>query len=154
MTLTSSASAFKIPVKLSESSQETEYSHDQAYLLQQKAVERVLGWIVKNAEKDCTLPRAKSQFEEACMCMNKFGIKEKNFSQAYCENRLQMDNFMAEAVMRIQDRSSDDVRYRYKSHVKTLGERLDGYCSRVQFHGRNYLPGGKATYIGPDNIFN
>jgi len=151
MTLTSAAEAFKIPLKLSDSSQASEYSHDQAHLLQQKAIERILGWILKRAEKDGTISKAKSQFEEACMCMNRFGTKEQNQNQKYCENRLHMDNFMSEAVMRLQDRTSDDTRARYKAHVKTLGERLDGYCSRITHYGRTYLPGGKATYTGPDD---
>lgn len=158
MTLTSAASSFKIEMGTSPSgmaqNQANEYSHDQSQMLQQKAIERILGWIVNRAKQDGSMPKAQSQFEEACMSMNRFGTKEVNYNQYYCENRLRLDNFMAEAVMRLQDRTADEVRARYKSYASLLGQRLDGYCTRITHYGRTYLPGGHASYTGPDSQAN
>lgn len=158
MTLISAASAFKIEMGKSSTgnaqSQANEYNHDQSHLLQQKAIERILGWIVNRAKQEGSISKAQSQFEEACMCMNRFGTKEINYNQYYCENRLHLDNFMGEAVMRLQDRTGDEVRSRYKSHASLLGQRLDGYCTRIKHYGRTYLPGGQASYTGPDSQAN
>lgn len=56
---------------------------------------------------------------------------------------------MSEAVLRLRQRDSDVMRGRYSSHVKLLGEKRDSYCQRSQYHGRTYIPSGKATYVGP-----
>lgn len=128
---------------------ERKYNADEAHLIQQRAVEKILGWIVNNAEKQSSLDKAQSQFEEICMCMNRFGLKPANADQKYCENRMELDNFMSEAVLRLGQRDSDVMRGRYSSHVKLLGEKRDRYCQRSQYHGRTYIPSGKATYVGP-----
>jgi len=83
------------------------------------------------------------------MCMNKFGLKPANADQKYCESRLALDNFMSEAVLRLEQRDGDVMRSRYSSHVKLLGEKRDIFCQRSQYYGRTYIPSGKATYVGP-----
>jgi len=128
---------------------ERKYNADEAHLIQQRAVEKILGWIVNNAQKQKSLDQAQSQFEEICMCMNKFGLKPANADQKYCESRLALDNFMSEAVLRLEQRDGDVMRSRYSSHVKLLGEKRDIFCQRSQYYGRTYIPSGKATYVGP-----
>ncbi|SDP04133.1 hypothetical protein SAMN04489798_4542 [Pseudomonas arsenicoxydans] len=125
------------------------YNEDQAHLLQQKAIERILGWILNRAKKQNSIDKAQSQFEEICVCMNRFGVKPTEYGQPYCENRLALDNFMAEAVLRLTERDGDDMRADYRSHVKVLGANRDGYCQRSQYFGRTYIPAGKTTYVGP-----
>jgi hypothetical protein len=153
MTLIATAESFKIREYVTVGTEskpvEKAYTKDQCHLLQQQAVERILGWIVKQAKAQGTIPLAQAQFEEACMSMNRFGTKaSSNAEQSYCENRLRMDNFMSEAVQRLFGDQNDEMRARYKTHVNTLGARLDGSCNRVQYYGRTFVPGGKATYIG------
>jgi hypothetical protein len=69
------------------SGQKRTYKAQESYLLQQKAVERILTWIYKNAISKNTFPEAQAQFEEACARMNKFGTPANNRGQAYCESR-------------------------------------------------------------------
>ncbi|MEW7855299.1 hypothetical protein AB2M95_05270 [Pseudomonas chlororaphis] len=152
MTLISPPRAFSVDVigKSGDSKEaKRKYDSSQAHLLQQKAVERILGWIVKNAKAQNTVDKAQRQFEEICMCMNSFGVKTVVSGQDYCENRLALDSFMNDAVMRLTDRTADDMRARYKAHVKLLGANSDGYCKRSQYFGRTYVPSGTVTYINP-----
>lgn len=147
MTLISAAEEFKIDEFSGSGAKSKTYSKEQCQLLQQQAIERVLGLIVRQAEKQGTISLAQAQFEEACMSMNRFGTKAAaGAEQSYCENRLRMDNFMSEAVLRLQGDENDEMRLRYKSHVKLLGSNLDGSCHRVQYYGNTFVPGGKATY--------
>lgn len=133
---------------------EKEYSKDQCHLLQQQAIERILNLIVRQANAQGSIPLAQAQFEESCMSMNRFGTKASSGTeQTYCENRLRMDNFMSEAVQRLHDDENDEMRSRYKTHVKLLGARLDGSCHRTQYYGRTFVPGGKATYTAPNHDF-
>jgi hypothetical protein len=153
MTLISPPSEFN--VKISDSSgsldkKERKYTEDEAYLLQQRAVECILGWIVSNAEKQGSIEKAQSQFEEICMCMNKFGLKPANADQKYCESRLALDNFMSEPVLRLKAVSGEEMRTRYKNHVSLLGAKRDSYCQRSQYSGRTYIPSGVAKYINPN----
>lgn len=80
--------------------------------------------------------------------MNKFGTEDPDRGQAYCEQRLAMDNFMSEAVLRLVDERNNLMRSRYKKHVAELGARQDGFCQRFTHYGRTYLPAGRATYMG------
>ncbi|RON61672.1 hypothetical protein BK669_19550 [Pseudomonas fluorescens] len=128
--------------------EERKYSADEAHLIQQRAIERILAWIVNNAQKQNCLDKAQSQFVEICMSMNKFGLKPKNADQKYCESRLDLDNFMNEAVLRLVEIDGDRMRERYSSHVKLLGAKRDSFCQRTQYYGRTYIPSGKATYVG------
>ena len=151
MTLISPPDEFTVNVSsTSDTSEKKErkYKTDEAHLIQQRAIEKILGWIVNNAQKQNSLDKAQRQFEEICMSMNKFGIKPANADQKYCESRLELDNFMSEAVLRLAQRDSDVMRSRYSSHVKLLGEKRDSYCQRSQYYGRTYIPSGKATYVG------
>lgn len=125
------------------------YTKTQCHLLQQQAIERILGWIVRQAQRTGTLPAAQRQFEEACTRMNRFGTKTPAAGQAYCESRLELDNFMAVSVLRLEDQRSDQMRSLYVSHVTTLGALQDGFCRRSSYYGRTYSPTGYAKYIGP-----
>lgn len=152
MTLISPPSEFSVKVSDSSGSldkKERKYTEDEAYLLQQRAVECILGWIVNNAEKQGSIEKAQSQFEEICMCMNKFGLKPADADQKYCESRLALDNFMSEPVLRLKSVSGEEMRTRYKNHVKLLGVKRDSYCQRSQYSGRTYIPSGVAKYINP-----
>jgi len=156
MTLTSEASSFKIREYGMQETDikpaEKEYSKAQCHLIQQQAIERILGLIVRQAETQGTIPLAQAQFEEACMSMNRFGTKDASDpEQTYCENRLGIDNFMSEAVLRLVSVDNDRMRSRYKKHVEVLGARLDGYCKRIKYYGNTFLPSGQATYVGPKN---
>lgn len=156
MTLTSTAESFKIREYGAQGADvkpaEKEYSKAQCHLLQQQAIERMLGLIVRQAQAQGTVPLAQAQFEEACMCMNRFGTKAaSDAEQTYCDNRLTMDNFMSEAVLRLVNVDSDRMRSRYKKHIEILGARMDGYCKRIKYYGNTFLPSGQATYIGPNS---
>lgn len=151
-TLISPPDTFKVtPVESTATAEKNERAYDesQAHFIQQQAIERILGWIVESAHKQNSIDEAQRQFEEACMCMNRFGVKPEIGGQEYCENRLLLDNFMAEGVIRFEKRRGDLMRDRYKSHVKLLGGDLDQLCQRSQYFGRTYIPSGKATYIDP-----
>jgi hypothetical protein len=152
MTLISEAKDFTITdVSTDSASREKKFTYDkqQMHLLQQQALEKILGWIVINAKNTGTLTQAQAQFEEACASMNKFGTEDPDRGQAYCEQRLAMDNFMSEAVLRLVDERNNLMRSRYKKHVAELGARQDGFCQRFTHYGRTYLPAGRATYMGP-----
>jgi hypothetical protein len=128
---------------------EQKYGKSEAHLLQQQAIERILGWIVKNAKKQGTIEKAQQQFEYICMCMNRFGVKPEDGGQVYCENRLALDNFMAESVLSLFNDQSDTIRSAYKKHVSILGANLDSSCQRSQYYGRTYIPTGTVKYINP-----
>ncbi|MCF5071589.1 hypothetical protein GIW70_25830 [Pseudomonas syringae] len=150
MTLISPPSEFTVVVtddSVNTAEKNRKYNNDEAHLIQQQAIERIVNWIASNAKKQNTIDKAQSQFEEICMCMNRFGLKTANSEQAYCENRLEMDNFMKEAVLRISVAAGDDMRTRYKNNVTILGANRDKYCQRSQYEGRTYVPAGMAKYI-------
>jgi len=154
MTLISTPKAFIIidnDANKSGLSEKRTYDSEEAHLLQQKAIERILGWIVQNAKTQNTISQAQSQFESICMRMNGFGTQSAEDGQLYCTNRLELDKFMGEAVKRLSDPENDRMRDRYKKHVAVLGENLDKTCHRSQFYGRTYIPSsaGTARYIGP-----
>ncbi|MCU7251298.1 LysM peptidoglycan-binding domain-containing protein [Pseudomonas koreensis] len=154
MTLISTPKAFTIidsDANKSELSQKRIYDSEEAHLLQQKAIERILSWIVQNAKKQNTISQAQSQFESACMRMNGFGTQSTQDGQLYCSNRLELDKFMTEAVKRLNDPENDRMRARYQKNVTILGENLDKTCQRSQFYGRTYIPSssGASKYIGP-----
>lgn len=107
--------------KTAEKDDTIKYSDQESHLLQQQAIEKILSWILKRAQKDNTIDKAQNQFEDICMSMNKFGIKPANAGQLYCESRLALDNFMAEPVLRLTNRSGDDMRADYLAHVQVLG---------------------------------
>jgi hypothetical protein len=125
------------------------YGETDAHLLQQQAIERILGWLVQHAQRQGTLGDAGRQFTEACMRMNRFGSLPADAGQMYCEKRLELDNFMAEAVLRLEHPRNDQMRARYKTHVQLLGADLDGFCRRIHYQGASYIPARHAKYIGP-----
>lgn len=127
------------------------YDEDECLLLQQKAIEQVLRWIVSAAQHGNSLAKAQRQFVEACSRMNRFGTREKKPGQSYCENRLRMDNFMAELAVAIGEGKfeGEKIRRSYVNIVKLLSATQDGYCRRSNFYGVTYLPGKRVTYTGP-----
>ena len=82
------------------------------------------------------------------MRMNRFGTLPADAGQVYCEKRLELDNFMAEAVFALQ-RINNSMRAKYLEHVKLLGADLDGFCRRIHYQGASYIPARHAKYIGP-----
>lgn len=148
MTLISTPKAFSV-VSATNPEKSAFYSDTEAYLLQQQAIERILGWLVQHTQRQGTFGEARRQFTEACMRMNRFGSLPADAGQVYCEKRLELDNFMAEAVLRLKDTENDQMRARYKTHVQQLGADLDGFCQRSHYYGRTYIPGQHAKYTGP-----
>lgn len=150
-TLASPPESFTVTVSASESNGTTEktraYSQAEAHLLQQKAIERILRWIVSNAKKTNTIDKAQSQFELSCMSMNEFGIKETDAEQSYCQNRSILDSFMAESVRSLFDDTGIDARENYKSHVKLLGANLADYCQKNYIPQPSYSPSGATPYL-------
>jgi hypothetical protein len=150
-TLISAPEAFSINSSVSEKDQITErkrtYNQNEGHLLQQKAIERILGWIVKNAEKTNSIDKAQSQFESACMSMNKFGIKPENAEQSYCKNRSELDAFMAEGVLNLFDDTSNDVRKKYKTYAALLGSNLADFCQKNYTPRPNYSSSGAAPFL-------
>ncbi|MGN7738437.1 hypothetical protein ACTJKT_00365 [Pseudomonas sp. 22526] len=149
MTLTSAAKSFETTEydDKDASSSKKEYSKDECHFLQQQAIEQILGWILVEAKQKNTINLVQTQFEESCMSMNESGVKPiEGAEQAYCEKRLRMDNFMSEAVQRLTDPKSDQVRSLYRTHIKTLGARLDGTCVRTTYYGRDFLPRGAVKH--------
>ncbi|MDR9865955.1 hypothetical protein RIV07_29030, partial [Pseudomonas baetica] len=63
------------------------YNNDEAYLIQQQAIERCLSWISKKTN-------ANLQFEEAIICMNRDGIRPPQAGLMFCKNKLKLDLFM------------------------------------------------------------
>lgn len=155
MTLISPAEAFEIAetVDTTEGPQGrvTSYGEPECWLLQQRAIERVLGWIVRNAQSNGTVHNAQRQFDEACTRMNRFGSKPPKQGKAYCENRMRMDRFMNFKVMNIGQEAdiNEDMRNSYREHVEILGQLRDGFCRESNHYGITYMPGGHATYNGP-----
>ncbi|WP_165673444.1 LysM peptidoglycan-binding domain-containing protein [Metapseudomonas otitidis] len=127
------------------------YDEDGCLLLQQRAIERVLRWIVSSARSSNTLTQAQRQFVEACSRMNRFGTREKKSGQSYCENRLRMDDFMEKVAGALGRQRVDGERIRasYKEVVKVLSASSDKYCRRSNFYGVTYLSSKRVIYTGP-----
>ncbi|WP_065616278.1 hypothetical protein [Pseudomonas moraviensis] len=123
------------------------YSQSEAHALQQKAIEQILGWIVKNAQKNNSIDKAQNQFELACMSMNEFGIKSTNSEQDYCKNRFALDSFMEEGAQNLLDKQSNSARSRYKNHVKLLGANLSDYCQKNFIPFANYSSSGATPLL-------
>lgn len=149
MTLISEAKSFDVsdtpPSAGEQQSIKTNYSQAQAYLLQQRAIDRILGWITSNSEKAESAEYAKKQFEEARKRMNKFGTLPSNAGQLYCENRYKLDKFMSEPVLRLENQRNDRMRNRYNINSKKLGAGLDHHCQTFNSHDTFYR-GTITTY--------
>ena len=121
----------------------------QSHLFQQQAIERILDWIVTNAQYTNRIRQAQKQFDEACSRMDRFGALAEKPGQAYCENRRKMDRFMA-VVPNTPDANNDfnnSMRESYKKHEEVLGALRDGYCRVDKYYGTDYL--ASVTYTGP-----
>ena len=122
-----------------------EYTSEQAQALQQRAIDRVLGWIVTAARAGNSMPAAQHQFEQACMRMNQYGVLPEKTGQTYCENRLKLDLFMEMAALR-NDPLIVSAKIRYNQLIKLLGAQADRHCkiseSRLPFFNpsANYEP--------------
>jgi len=152
MTLTSLPKAFAVTsTKAGEGVQtdETrEYQRDEAYLLQQQAISRIVSWIAKNADASGTLIEAQQQFEDSCKSMNEFGEFPESSGQAYCENKYKLDNFMRDPVLKYSRQDSDQIRAIYFRESKKLGQRLDSLC-KLDLHENSYVPITTMKYTGP-----
>lgn len=154
MTLISEAKAFDAisdetdPTTGQQTQVKTHYTKSETLILQQSAINRLLNWIVDDANKKSTPPASQLQFEEAFMRMNRFGTISKTPGKSYCENRLKMDNFMAVGAQRFFEPGADSVRAEYRQHTAFLGARKDDHCERREYHGRYYIPGGEVRYKG------
>ncbi|WP_414704751.1 hypothetical protein [Pseudomonas anatoliensis] len=141
LTLSNAPQAFT-----SEDEEQTEaFDEDQAYLLQQRAIEKCLTWISAK-------PNASLQFEEAIICMNRDGARPSQAGFVYCANKLKLDTFMAEGVLSLQV-GANEMRKRYRSLVSTMGARLNGHCSyQTEYKGPAFAPVQKikSTYKGPN----
>lgn len=151
MTLTSVPQAFAVTsTKGGEgdpNDEKHEYLRDEAYLLQQQAISKIVNWIGKNSSASGTLTEAQQQFEDACKSMNKFGEIAETSGQEYCENKYKLDNFMQNPVLRFSRQDSDQIRAAYVRESKKLGQRLDGSC-KLDFHENSYIPRTTMKYTG------
>ncbi|CAI8904735.1 LysM peptidoglycan-binding domain-containing protein [Pseudomonas serboccidentalis] len=149
-TLISPPEAFTVTAA-SENGQITDekrtYSQAEAHVLQQKAIEKILDWIVSNAQKTNSVDKAQSQFEFACMSMNEFGIKDTDSEMAYCKNRMLLDSFMSEGVRALFDDTGVAARNYYKSHVKLLGANLADFCQKNYVPQPSYSPSGATPFL-------
>ena len=150
MTLTSAPKSFSVSDNSNASltNGKREYDEVQSHLLQQRAIERILSWIVKNAEEKNNISQAQTQFELACSSMNGFGVQAVNSNQEYCNSRLILDIFMKEPVLSLVSPANDRMRDRYKSHASKLGANLDGSCRRSNYYGKTYTPSQRSTFVG------
>ncbi|UHC80002.1 hypothetical protein LS633_16135 [Pseudomonas sp. NIBR-H-19] len=121
------------------------FNGDHAYLIQQQAIERCLGWISSK-------PGANQQFEEAIICMNRDGARPQQAGLAYCKNKAKLDLFMSERVLGLTE-INNIMRARYKDRVLKLGANLNNYCGySTVYEGPAFAPtqGLKVTYRGPN----
>lgn len=94
------------------------FTSEECHLLQQQAIEQILGWIVlATAKSEARITRAQYQFEQACIRMNRFGIEEDSSPQAYRKNRAKLDLFMAKPVLSQADFRNNEMRSSYRLHV-------------------------------------
>jgi hypothetical protein len=70
--------------------------------------------------------------------MNKFGTAPNDSNQAYCEGRYKLDNFMAEAVLRLVSPDNDIMRKKYFTNCKILGADLDRHCQITKSYDTFY----------------
>ena len=121
------------------------FQKDDAHFLQQRAIERCIGWISQK-------PDAVQQFEEAVICMNRDGVRPEQAGLEYCKNRLHLDLFMDERVKALFG-DSDRVREQYRASVYKLGGRLDNFCQHRMLYRGSAVPSTrqfKTEYKGPD----
>jgi hypothetical protein len=150
-TLISPPEAFTITSAVSNNNEKSNgtrtYNQNQAHVLQQKAVEQILDWIVNNAKKTNTIDKAQKQFELACMSMNEFGTKDQDAEDSYCKNRAALDSFMAKSVLSYFDEAGNDARRDYKTHANILGANLADYCRKNYIPTPNYSPSGATPFL-------
>lgn len=132
-----------------EAGRRTLISEVQAYLLQQQAIERCLGWIQDKTDACRT-------FEESLIRMNRDGVRPAEAGKAYCTRLYYLDRFMAEPVMQL-DRDSSRMRERYRQHANTLGVRLNEHCEYGHKYQTLVAPGSfslaptpTVEYKGPE----
>jgi hypothetical protein len=132
-TLTIQPSEFEMTANSASGAlQKTKYTQQQAFVLQQRAITRVLGWIKESASTADEAAYTRAQFEESCKRMNKFGTRPIKDGQAYCEGRYTIDSFMEIAVLQLEDRNGASARQRYKEIAASLGKNMEGQCSVYQ----------------------
>jgi hypothetical protein len=149
-TLISPPEAFTIKAfgsKDATGGQPREYDQSQAYALQQRAISRILGWIVKNAKKTNSIDKAQRQFELACMSMNEFGIKDTDAELSYCKNRSELDAFMYSGSRDLFSDRSTKARENYKADVALLGANLSDFCTKNYIAIPSYSPSGATPYL-------
>jgi hypothetical protein len=154
MTLSSEPEEFSV-ISTNQDTSETKskstdrkYVKQEARLLQQRALDRVIYWVGSTADGAEALTKVQQLFEDACKCMNKLGIAPKESGQAYCENRYRLDNFMAVPVLSMERAEGVKARARYKSNVKKMGQRIDAFC-KLDFRENSYVPMTTMKYSGP-----
>ncbi len=124
-----------------------DYTRDQAHLLQQQAISKIVNWISVNSRKLGTLVQAQQQFEDSCKSMNKFGQMSETPGQTYCENRYKIDKFMGDPILRFTRKDGDRIRSIYFRESITLGARLDPMC-KLDLNENSYNPTARMKYIG------
>ncbi|SER85181.1 hypothetical protein SAMN03159444_05219, partial [Pseudomonas sp. NFACC02] len=142
LALSSPPKAFSVAA--TEGKKDQDFEVDDAHFLQQKAIERCIGWISQK-------PDAAQQFEEALICMNRDGVRPEQAGYQYCRNRLHLDLFMSERVKALFG-DSDRVREQYRVSVYKLGGRLDNFCQHRMLYRGSPVPSTrqfKTEYKGP-----
>ncbi|SER99132.1 hypothetical protein SAMN03159444_05596, partial [Pseudomonas sp. NFACC02] len=141
LALSSPPKAFSVQ----EGNDKKSFQQDDAHFLQQRAIERCIGWISKK-------PDAAQQFEEALICMNRDGMRPEQAGYQYCRNRLHLDLFMDERVKALFP-GSEETRDRYRENASKLGKRLNHFCEHRMLYRGSLVPSTrqfKTEYKGPD----
>ncbi len=139
--LSSAPKAFDIPTAFNGSIKK--YNTQECHLVQQLAISRLITWVAEDENE-----HAEQQFIESCIRMNKFADRSEDFGQAYCENRMSLDMFMKEPVMRFSRSDGTMARKDYLKNSILLGYRMDSKC-RITYFNRNLdNPAGSSKYVG------
>lgn len=100
---------------------------------QQRALVRVLGWLVANEDQpfSATKPNATQLlFEKAVSRMNVYGKKEDDPKSTYCLKKAWLDTFMGwSSALREEDQEM--VLLEYNEYIEKLGSHINQYCELI-----------------------
>ena len=117
-TLTSPPNAFTVDSTYAKPNEKMAFSINDSHLLQQQAISEIIKCITNNNPASKI---AKTQFIEACIRMNELGSSAEYKDSDYQENRLKLDRFMRQPVLRYSYRQGDAMRASYLETANELG---------------------------------
>ncbi|QXH46271.1 hypothetical protein KSS93_25980 [Pseudomonas xanthosomatis] len=140
-TLSSAPKKLEVPANSPAEKSKT-YDPSEAYLLQQRAISRIISCIAREVNE-----HTQNQFTESCIRMNKFGDKPKEHGQAYCENRMKLDMFMKEPILRFSRVDGIAARSAYIENSSALGVAMNNKCQITYFNNHPENPAGFSKYV-------